>query len=168
MAQIVAVVGLVAAQIWKGKQTEKFKQAESQAYTDASHRRMAAATLDIAEEQRNKEFMHSRALAVAAKQSGNTRDVGIVNLLSDLNAEGDYRIMARLYAGQDEAAGLQFRAEAAQREADAAMGIAGVEAITTVASAWLGGKFSGFGQKSQMSKGTAAAKAAKMPTAKPA
>ena len=71
MAQIVAVVGLVAAQVYKGRQIEKQKTAESQAYTEASHRRMAAATLDIAEEQRRKEFMHSRALAVAAAQSGN-------------------------------------------------------------------------------------------------
>ena len=66
MAQRVAFVRLVAAQVYKGRQIEKQKTAESQAYTEAGKRRMAATTLDVAEEQRRKEYMHSRALAVAA------------------------------------------------------------------------------------------------------
>jgi hypothetical protein len=65
----------------------------------------------------------------------------MVNLLGDLNAEGDYRIMSRLWAGEDAADGLSFRADQAAREGDSALKAGYVTAISSVASAWGGGAF---------------------------
>ena len=160
MAQIAIVASMAVARLWKGQQIEKLKDQEAGGYRDAGRRRMAAATREMSEERRNKEFMHSRALAVAAMQTGNTADAGIVQLLGDLNAEGEYRILSRLWAGQDDAAGWTFRAEAAEREGKAAVNASYVNAITTVLSAGMSGSFSEFSQSAQMAKGTAAAKAA--------
>jgi len=121
--------------------TAKAKLRESEAYIDAKNRTMAATTHDIAELQREKEIMHSRALALAAFQGGGVDDPGVVKILGDLNAEGEYRIMATLWAGQNEAEGLLFRADEAKREASSAKQAGIFNALTAGVStyAWSGG-----------------------------
>ncbi len=135
MAQLAAVaVGF--AQAKKGYETRKTKIRESEAYVDASHRRMAATTREIAEEDRNKDRMHSRAVAIAAASGGGVDDPSIVQALGELNAEGEYRVMSALWSGQNEAAGLQFRAEAARREGETAFQIGVINAITAGVSTY--------------------------------
>ena len=139
MAQLV-YIGVAAlsgaAQLYKGKKAQDLKEQEAEGYRDAAKRRMAAATHEMAEERRNKEFMYSRALAVSAASGTATGSVGIINQLADINAEGEYRILARLYTGQDEAAGLRFRAEAAIREGESARDASKVNAIVSAVSSY--------------------------------
>lgn len=160
--QLAVAAVMFVASAYKGKQQQKLKIQEETAYREAADRRMAAATAEAAEERRKKEFMYSRALAVAGAQSGRTSDPGITTLLADLNAEGDYRVLSTIWAGQNEAEGLRFRAEAARREGDAAWTAGLVNGVTSAVSAYagMGGKFGGFSQSAQMSKGMAASKAA--------
>jgi len=136
MAKLAISAVLGAAQLYKGKKVQDLKEKEAEGYRDAAKRRMAAATQEMAEERRNKEFMYSRALAVAAAQGGSTGSVGVINLLADLNAEGEYRMLAKLYTGQTEAEGLQFRAEAAIREGKSARDAAKINAITSAVSSY--------------------------------
>lgn len=133
MAQlaIVAAIGTFASQLYKGKQIEKLKEREAQGLEEAAKRRLAVSHREAAEERRKKEFIYSRALAVAAASGGGTKDQGIVALFGDLNAEGEYRILSALYTGQNEAEGLLFRAEAARREGKAARDASRVTAITS-------------------------------------
>ncbi len=136
MAQLAIAAVMGAAELWKGKKEERLKELEAEGYRDAAKRRMAAATREVAEEERNRDFMYSRALAVAATQGGSTGSAGVVKLLADLNAEGEYRILSRLYTGQDEAEGLRFRAEAAIREGKSARSASYVNAVTSAVSSY--------------------------------
>jgi len=134
---------MFVASAYKGAQQKKLKDQEAIAYTEAADRRMAAATAEMAEERRKKEFMYSRALAVAGAQSGRTSDPGITTLLADLNAEGEYRILSKLWTGQTEAEGLRFRAEAARREGKAAYQAGIINGITSAVSSYA--SMGGFG-----------------------
>lgn len=151
---------MLVAGVYKGKEAEKIKDREAQAYTEASLRRKAAMTREMSEDQRKKNYMESRLRSVAAKQGGGGLGTsGLTNLVSDLNAEGEYRIMATMYQGLDEAAGLDFRAEAARREGDAARTAGWINGITSAVSAYtgMGGDFGGqFSQSAQMKRGLAA------------
>jgi len=78
--------------------------------------RRAAGHREAAEEQRNAELAYSRALAVAAASGGGVSDPTVVKILADLQAEGDYRVLSRLYTAEDEAQGIQYRSKVALRE----------------------------------------------------
>ena len=131
MAQLAFPIIMGAAQIYKGRQVEKLKEREAQGFQEAAKRRLAVAHREAAEERRKKEFIYSRALVVAAASGGGTADQGMVALFGDLNAEGEYRILSALYAGQNEAEGLLFRAESARREGKAAIEASRVSAVTS-------------------------------------
>lgn len=138
----IAMVAAGAAQAVKAYQKNKLKIEETKAYREAKNRSMAATTREMAEEERNKEYMHSRALAVAAFSGAGVDDPGMVKVLADLNAEGEYRIMSKLWSGQNEAQGLIYRAEAAKREGDDAL-VAGIFNTVSSAMSAYGGGFGG-------------------------
>ena len=127
-----------ASQLYKAKQAEKLKKMEAQAYLDAADRRAAAMTHEVQEEKRRRDNMYSRALAVIGAQTGDTSEAGVQTLLADLNAEGDYRILSTVYTGVQEADALRFRAEAAQREAEAAKDAGYINAIASAVSGYVG------------------------------
>lgn len=144
MAWLAAVAkgGASAVQLYQQRQ---LKIDEVKGYREAANRTMAATTRELDEERRNKEFMHSRALAVAAASGAGTGDAGMVKLLGDLNAEGEYRVMSKLWSGQNEAQGLVFRAEQAEREADAMKITGAITALTAAGEGYsqAGGSFGG-------------------------
>lgn len=78
--------------------------------------RRAVGTREAAEERRNAEFAYSRALAVAAASGGGVQNPTVIKLLADLQAEGDYRVLSRLYTAEEEAQGTDFRSDVALRE----------------------------------------------------
>lgn len=135
MAQLAVAAVMVVGSLYKGAQEKKLKEEEAVGYRQAANRRMAAATREMAEEERNKETMYSRALAVAAASGGGTQ-YGVTKILADLNAEGEYRIFSRLWSGEDEAEGLRFRADQAEREGDAAVQASYINAVTSAVSAY--------------------------------
>lgn len=161
MAQLAVMAVMAGAEIYKGKQKKKLKEQEAVGYREAAKRRLGVAHREMADERRTKEFMYSRALAVMGAQGATQADPGINALLADLNAEGEYRVLSRLWAGQNEAEGLQFRAEAAIREGRAAEKASYASAVTTAVSSYYGmgggNPFGKFSQKGQMEAGTAAA-----------
>lgn len=127
---------MLIAGAYKGYEAKKLKDEEAQGYRDAAGRTMAITSRDMAEEARNKELMHSRAIAVAGLSGAGTD--GITKLLGDLNAEGEYRVMSVLWNGQNEAEGLQYRAEAAEREGKAAQTAGIIDGVTSAVSAYVG------------------------------
>ncbi len=135
----IKAVAAGGAEAIKAFQRHKLGIEEAEAFRDAKNRSMAATTREIAEEDRDKEYMHSRALAIAAASGGGVDNPGVVKVLADLNAEGEYRIMSKLWSGQNEAEGLVFRAEAAEREADAALLAGAFNTVSSAMSAGAGG-----------------------------
>lgn len=138
MAQLAVMAVMFIGSAYKGAQQKKLKDQEAIAFTEARDRRMAAATREAAEEERNAEFMYSRALAVAGWQGGTQADAGINAMLADLAAEGEYRVLSTMWAGQNEAEGLSFRAEAARREGEAAYEAGIINGITSAVSGYFG------------------------------
>jgi len=143
--QLAVAAVMFVGSAYKGKEKQKLKEREATAYEEARDRRMAAATREVSEERRKKEFMYSRALAVTGSQGGTMSDPGIHALLSDLNAEGEYRMMSVLWTGADEAAGLRYRADAARREGQAAFEAGVIDGITSAVKGYvgMGGTFGG-------------------------
>jgi len=161
--QLAVAAVMFVGSAYKGAQKKKLKEKEAQAYIEARDRRMAAATREAAEARREKEFMYSRALASSGKQSGKTSEPGIATLLADLNAEGEYHVMSRIWAGQNEAEGLAFRAEAARREGEAAYMSGLINGVTSAVSSYYGmGGSQGLTTQDQMSRGLDAAKAERL------
>lgn len=99
-----------------------------------------------AEEKRNKELAYSRGLAVAAASGGGVDDPTVVNILSDINAEGQYRILSRLYSGESAALDMESQASIIQKEGRAARTAGKLKAASTLLSAYgsMGG--GGFGK----------------------
>ncbi len=58
--------------------------------------------------------------------------------LTKSNTEGEYRVMSVLWNGLNEAEGLQFRAEAAEREGKAAQTAGIIDGVTSAVSAYVG------------------------------
>lgn len=127
---------MLVAGAYKGYQAKKLKEQEAQGYREAAGRQMAITSREMAEEIRNKELMHSRAIAVAGMSGAGTQ--GLTKYLGDLNTEGEYRVMSVLWNGLNEAEGLQFRAEAAIREGKAAQTAGIIDGITSAVSAYVG------------------------------
>ncbi len=127
---------MLVAGAYKGYQAKKLKEQEAKGLQEAAVRQMAITSREMSEEIRNKELMHSRAIAVAGMSGAGTD--GLTKLLGDLNAEGEYRVMSVLWNGQNEAQGLIYRAEAAEREGKAAQTAGIIDGITSAVSAYVG------------------------------
>ena len=136
MAQLAVAAVMFLGSAYQGKEAKKAKEREAQGLHEAAQRRRAVAQREAAEEERNKDFVYSRALAVSAASGTGTADAGVVALLGDLNAEGEYRILSRLYAGEDEAEGLDYRAEIARREGKAAETAGYINGVTSAVSSY--------------------------------
>lgn len=143
MAQLAVMGVMLAAGVYQGTEARKAKNKEAQAYLDAAGRRMAAAQRDVAEEARKKKFMYGRAIAVSASSGAGVDTPTVVNLLGDLDAEGEYRMLSAMYMGQEEAAGLTYRADAARREGEAAFTAGIINGVTSALS--VGSSMGAFG-----------------------
>jgi len=69
------------------------------------------------EERRQARLVASRGVAVAAASGGGVDDPTVVNLLADIEGEGEYRALTALYNGEEEARGLEGQAKARRKEA---------------------------------------------------
>lgn len=140
----VAAVAAGGAQAVAAYKKSKYHDAQAAEYVKAKNRRMGATTREMADEKRKQEFIHSRAVAVAAASGAGT-DAGMVKILGDLAAEGKYRIMSVLWQGQNDAEGLLARARAEEKAADDALVMGAINVVTSAFSAYsmAGGSFGG-------------------------
>ncbi len=139
MAQLPFIAAGIAggAQAVAAYKKSKAHEAQAAEYREAKNRRMAAATREMSEERRKQEFIQSRAVALAAASGAGT-DAGFVKILSDLNAEGEYRVMSVLWSGLNDADGLLARARAEEKAADDAIVVGALNAVTSAFSAYAG------------------------------
>ena len=134
---VVAAIVAGGAQAIKAYKLKKGHEAQAAEYREAKNRRMGATTREMAEERRKQKFIQSRAIAVAAASGAGT-DAGMVKLLADLNAEGEYRVMSVLWQGQNDAEGLIHQAEAQEQAADDALIMGVINTVTSAFSAYSG------------------------------
>lgn len=140
MAQ--AIPFIIAAVAAAGQAVSAYKKSQyhtrqAKEALKASNRRMSAATREAQEERRRSAFIRSRARAVAAF-SGAGSDAGMVKQFADLAAEGEYRVLSRVWQGQNDAQGLIARAESSFKAARDAKVMGVFNAITSAYSAFQG------------------------------
>jgi len=100
----------------QGKAAKRAGDLDAEQLLQKAGTRRAAGQRDAEEEQRNTELAYSRALAVAASSGGGVSDPTVVKLIGDLQGEGEYRVLSKLFVAEDEAEGLEYRATVAKRE----------------------------------------------------
>lgn len=69
------------------------------------------------EERRQARLMQSRARAVAASSGAGVDDPTVLNIMSDLEAEGEYRALTRMYEGETAAQSLDLEGKERRRAA---------------------------------------------------
>jgi hypothetical protein len=119
MGEAMAIGGKVlqaGGSIFGGIAANKAAKAEAgQLKTQAGLER-ATSQREAMEERRQARLLNSRALAVAAASGGAVDDPSVVNLMADIDAEGEYRALTQLYEGETEARGLEAQAKARRKE----------------------------------------------------
>ncbi len=146
MAQAVPfiVAGVAAAgQAVSAYKKAKYHTRQAQEALEAKNRRMAAATREAQEERRRAQFIESRARAVGA--ASGAVGPGLVRQFAELAAEGEYRALARVWQGQNDAQGLIARAKANYKAARDAKVMGVINTVTTAFSTYagMGGSFGG-------------------------
>lgn len=71
------------------------------------------------DERRQARLAASRGLAVAAASGASADDPTVVNILADIEGEGEYRALSALYSGEESARGMEADAKARRRGAKA-------------------------------------------------
>ena len=147
MAQAVPfiIAGVAAAgQAVSAYKKSKYHTRQALEAMEAKNRRMAAATREAQEERRRAAFIQSRARAVSAA-SGAGSDAGMVKIFADLAAEGEYRVLSRVWQGQNDAQGLLAQADANRKAASDAITMGIFNTVTTAFSTYAaaGGTFGG-------------------------
>lgn len=104
-AQISGLQGQIAQKNAAAQQQELEYEA-GQARTQAGQERAASQQKEIIQ-QRQTAIGESRARALAAAGGGLALDPSVVNIMGDLQTEGDYRAATDKYQGEDAARGLE-------------------------------------------------------------
>lgn len=119
MAEAMAIGGKVlkaGGSIFGGIQANKAAKSEARQLEGQAIVERATSQRDAMEQRRQARLLTSRALAVAAASGGGADDPTVVNIMSDLEGEGEYRALTALYEGETEAQGLEAQARARRKE----------------------------------------------------
>lgn len=80
----------------------------------------ATSQLGMAEQRRSARYMQSRALALAAASGAGASDPSVVNVISSIEGEGEFRALASLYEGESAARQMELGAKVARKQGKAA------------------------------------------------
>lgn len=120
---------IAGANAQAGQLRSEATQLDAMAGTDrASSQRTAA------EQKRQARIIQSRALAVAAASGGGASDPTVINILSRLEGEGEYRSLVALYEGEESARSKEAQAIARRKEAKNVKRAGYISAASTVLS----------------------------------
>lgn len=86
------------------------------------------------DEKRQATLALSRGLAVSAASGGGADDPTVVNALSGIAGEGEYRALTQLYNGEETARGMEAEAAAKRRGASSTQSAGRLSALGTVLS----------------------------------
>lgn len=92
----------------------------------------ASAQRDAIEQHRQATLVTSRALAVAAASGAGADDPTVVNIMSRIEGEGEYRALTSLFSGETDARALEAEAAARRREAKNTKKAAKLSALGTI------------------------------------
>ena len=114
MAELALVAGVAlgakaARDRGKAEKASAFDQARQLEHragvTRGASQRAAVRELDVAEN------IQSRALALAAASGAGVTNPTVLNIMADIQAEGEYRSLTQIFTGEDEARGMEAQAK---------------------------------------------------------
>lgn len=130
VAVVSTAVSTVAADK-QGRDRNKLAGYESDQLEASAKTETAKAQRIANEERRRARITQSRANAVAAGGGGNTSDVGILDLTSDLAADGEYNALTALWNGSEASAGRRMSAAGRRLEGKDSRNAGRVNALNT-------------------------------------
>jgi len=154
MAQLAVFAVAAAAQYMGGRAAKKSAISDAKQLQRRAGATRASAQRASNEERRDARYLLSRARALAAKSGGGVDDPSMVNVFGDIEAEGEYNALARLYDGEQEALGLQDAAKARRSEGNAAMNASYINTAAAAASSFAGGGGGSFKKFTPTAAGT--------------
>ena len=120
MAQALLAVGAgvnAVGTVIGGKSEAKQLKSEARQLERNAGLERATSQRQSIDERRQAELASSRALALTAASGGGADDPTVVNIISDLEGEGEYRALTALYNGEQSARGMEDEATARRKEA---------------------------------------------------
>lgn len=136
IALAVGGAGLSAAGsiIGGNSQAKELRMQAAQLDAQAGDDRASAQRQSI-EERRQTRIAGSRALALAASSGGGADDPSVVNLIANMEGEGEYRALTALYNGETEARSKEDQAAANRRGAKTAKTVGMLKAASSIIGA---------------------------------
>lgn len=138
MAQLAVAAVVMAGQYMGGRAAKKGAINDAKQLQKRAGQTRATAQRAAIEERRDAKYLMSRARALAAASGGGVSDPSVVNILGDIEAEGEYNALARMYEGETAAQSDQAMAKARRSEGNAAMNASYFNMASTAASAYAG------------------------------
>lgn len=138
MAYLAAIASLVGTATTVIGNNQQGAAAEQNAQTMAAQLRQnanatrASAQRESINQQRQTQFMTSRAQAVAAASGGGASDPTVVNNIANIEGEGEYRRLTALYNGESQATGQENQARVVERGGQASAQAATVANTSTI------------------------------------
>lgn len=124
MADLASAAVSMVGQYMGGRAEKKSALEDAKALRKRAGQTRATAQRASIEERRDAKYLMSRARALAAASGGGVSDPSIVNILGDIEAEGEYNALARMYEGETAAQSDIVAARARRSEGNAAMNAA--------------------------------------------
>lgn len=122
----------VGASIYQGREANKAAKEEAKQLERRAGSERASSQRSAAEQKREARLVQSRALALAASSGAGASDPTIVNMMADIEGEGEYRALTELYVGEERARGDEAAAKARRREGKVARNLGYLKAASTI------------------------------------
>lgn len=123
-----------SGQIMEGQAQNRSAKIEARSLDQAANNKLASSQRESLELERQGKLEASRVLAVAAASGGGASDPTVMNLMSRLAGENNYRQMTALYEGEEEARQLRNQASVTRNAGKRAEASSKLGAFGTVLS----------------------------------
>lgn len=137
-AQVLGTVISAVGSMQQGRAQQQAANYEASQLEQNAQQERAASQRQAMEQRRQGRLAQSRGLALAAASGAGASDPGVLDIMGDIDAEGEYRALTALYEGEERARGRQTQANLRRYEGKAAKRAGNMQAMSTVLSS--GGK----------------------------
>lgn len=136
MAQLAVMAVMAAGQYMGGKAAKDSATSDARQLQRRAGQTRASAQQAAGNERRDARYLISKARARAAASGGGVDDPTVVNLMGDIEAEGEYNALARMFEGESAARDDQYAAKARRREGNASANASYFGMASTIGSSF--------------------------------
>lgn len=141
MAALIPLIFSAAGTLMQGQAAKDAADSEAAQLEQNAGQERAISQLDASTQRRSARYAQSRAQAVAAASGAGASDPTVVDVISNIEGEGEFQALSSLYTGEERARGMEFGGKVRRREGQAAKTASYLKAGSTLlsgASSWQG------------------------------